>query len=478
MLKQYHHIVGGAFRIVDALVIASAWILAYYFRFWLLPVLEVTKGLPPFETYLSLLPLIVILWGSVFSMMKVYRSRRILRRTDEVRLVLKAHAVSILVFVTLTYLISEYRYSRGVILYFALMGAALLTAFRLILRNTLREVRRRGKNLRWVLGIGEGELLERLIQRIEKFPEFGLRVKGVLVSDSFLANLSKEPNSKTFAGKPVFGSYEHPEVISSLLKEQEMDQVLIALPRSRSQALDGVLTSLKEETVDIRFVPDVFDFVTLGCEVEEFDGLPMVNLNSSPMDGWGSVIKRSTDFLLSFVGLLLISPLMLIIAAVVRATSSGPVFFRQERMGLDGRTFSMLKFRTMKEDAEATSGAVWAQTHDPRKTRVGSFLRATSLDELPQLINVLRGDMSLVGPRPERPVFVSKFRNEIPHYMLRHKVKAGMTGWAQINGWRGNTSLDRRIECDLYYIRHWSFGLDLKILLLTLWKGFIHKNAY
>jgi exopolysaccharide biosynthesis polyprenyl glycosylphosphotransferase len=196
------------------------------------------------------------------------------------------------------------------------------------------------------------------------------------------------------------------------------------------------------------------------------------------MFGWGAMAKRTTDVLGSALALLALSPVLLLIGLLVKITSRGPMLYGQERMGLDGRTFKMLKFRSMKADAEQSSGAVWAQAVDDRRTAFGTFMRKTSLDELPQFWNVLRGDMSLVGPRPERPVFVNKFRTEIPLYNVRHKVKAGITGWAQVNGWRGNTALDRRIECDLFYIRNWSYTLDIKILFITLYKGFINKNAY
>jgi Undecaprenyl-phosphate glucose phosphotransferase len=250
------------------------------------------------------------------------------------------------------------------------------------------------------------------------------------------------------------------------------------LPPAQSQELDRLLDLLKDETIDVRLVPDVHRYVTLGCEIEDFDGLPIVRINDSPVMGWGGIAKRATDAVASALLLLMLSPLLVLIAVLIKLTSRGPILYVQERMGLDGRSFAMLKFRSMRVDAEAQTGAVWAHASDNRRTAFGTFLRKTSLDELPQLWNVLRGDMSLVGPRPERPVFVSKFRKEIPHYMLRHKVRAGITGWAQVNGWRGNTSLDRRIECDLFYIRNWSYALDLKILTMTIWKGFIDKNAY
>ena len=466
MLKRYHHIVGGTFRVVDACVIGAAWLLSYCIRFYI-PLIVVTKGFPKFQTYAALTPLIMVLWMTVFSSMNVYQSRRMLRRTHEVHLLLRAHFVAILFFIAVTYMFSEYKYSRIVMLYFGLLGGSMLIFFRLSLRNALRAVRRQGYNLRHVLLVGEGKPLETLVARLEIFPELGFRTAGVVTLEN--------SRSKTVAGKPVLG---HIGQIHQLVHEKGIDKVVISLPRQQYGDLDRVLEALRDETVDVQLIPDIHEYVTLGCEIEDFDGLPIVNLNDSPLNGWGAVFKRMTDFVLSAIALLALSPILLLIAVAVKLTSKGPILYSQERMGLDGRTFHMLKFRSMRVDAEASTGAVWARPGDDRRTPIGTFLRSTSLDELPQFWNVLRGDMSLVGPRPERPVFVQQFRKDIAHYMLRHKVKAGITGWAQVNGWRGNTSLDRRIECDLYYIRNWSYLLDWKILFLTLWKGFINRNAY
>jgi len=466
MLKRYHHIVGGTFRVVDACVIGAAWLAAYWLRFTL-PFFEVTKGFPKLGKYAALTPLVVILWMAVFSSLRVYQARRMLRRTDEAHLLLKAHLVAMLFFIALTYLFSEYRYSRGVMIYFGIVGGFSIVAFRLILRNGLRMVRRKGYNLRYILGVGEGAALETLISRLDKFPELGLKVVGVATYEKSLY--------KEIAGKKVLGHFDQ---IHELIKQTHADKVLISLPRNQYGEMDRILEGLKDETIDIQLVPDVHEYVTLGCEIEDFDGLPIVNLNDSPLAGWGALAKRATDFLVGAVILVALLPFLILIAMLVKWTSKGPIFFKQERMGLDGQTFQMLKFRSMRSDAEESTGAVWAKPNDNRRTRFGSFLRATSLDELPQLWNIVIGDMSLVGPRPERPIFVKQFRQEIPHYMLRHKVKAGLTGWAQVNGWRGNTSLERRIECDLFYIRNWSYFFDLKIIALTLWKGFVHKNAY
>jgi Undecaprenyl-phosphate glucose phosphotransferase len=465
MLKRYHQLIGGTFRLVDACVIGAAWLLAYALRFSV-PLIEVTKGFPAFSTYAALLPLVMFLWMIVFSGMGVYRPRGILRRTEEAWLLVRSHGVALLVFIAITYLFSEYRYSRVVMGFFGILGAVGVVGTRLVLRNLLRAIREKGFQQSGLLLVGESAALEVLIPRIRKFPELGFKIQGLVAHDS--------TTKREIAGVPVVGVLSD---LPALLKTYRPQSLVIALPREHAHALDRILSQVKDEAVNLHLIPDIYEYVILGCAVEDFNGLPIVNLNDSPLEGWGAILKRVTDFILAFLGILLISPLLLLIALAVKLTSRGPVLYRQERMGLDGRTFGMLKFRSMREDAEA-NGVGWTQAGDPRRTPIGAFLRSTSIDELPQLWNVLRGEMSLVGPRPERPMYVEKFRHDIPHYMLRHKVKAGITGWAQVNGLRGDTSLTARIEHDLYYIRNWSYLLDLKILWLTLWKGFIHRNAY
>jgi Undecaprenyl-phosphate glucose phosphotransferase len=261
------------------------------------------------------------------------------------------------------------------------------------------------------------------------------------------------------------------------VEQRRIDQVIIALPLEHQGALPGLMGVLSGSTADVKVVPDLAQYVTLSGGIEEFGGLPILSLQHGPLQGWNSVTKRLFDVLLSAVALLLTAPLLLLCALAIRFTSRGSVLYRQERMGMDGQLFEILKFRTMSTDAE-DSGARMAEPGDPRTTRLGVFMRRLSIDELPQLFNVLRGDMSLVGPRPERPVFIEEFRRRIPRYHLRHKIKAGITGWAQINGLRGQTSIEKRIEFDLYYIENWSLLLDLKILARTLAGGFLSRNAY
>jgi len=466
MLTHYQRTFGYLLPVVDAAVVVAAWLASYWVRFSLAPI-PITKGLPPFSSYASLTPLVAVLWMSVFALMHLYESRRMLGRLNELRLVLKAHGVALLGFIALTYLFEDYRYSRLVMLNFALLGGLSLGLFRVVLRGTLRSLRAHGFNLRYVLAVGEGPAIESLIERLDQFTELGLRVKGVVTREGSL--------QQRICGKPVLGHFGD---VSEIIARTKVDEVLLALPAADTENLNRLLDALADETLVIRVIPDVLRYVTLRCGIEEFDGVPIVRINDSPLLGWGASAKRMTDVLLAATALWCLLPVLLALALMIKLTSPGPVLYSQERMGLDGRSFSMLKFRSMRLDAEGESGPIWAQRVDGRRTAFGTLLRKTSLDELPQLWNVLAGDMSLVGPRPERPVFVHRFRKEIPHYMLRHKVRAGITGWAQVNGWRGNTSLDRRIECDLFYIRNWSYALDLKILILTLFKGFVNQNAY
>jgi Undecaprenyl-phosphate glucose phosphotransferase len=470
MLNRYQQIIGGVFRITDAGVVALVWLASYWARFFL-PPFEVRGELPAFSVYASLVPLIAVLWMLVFSVMGVYESGRLRGRKQEVLLMWQAHAVALGLFLGLTYAYDHYRYSRLVLAYFGVSSACVLAVLRIALRTLLRWVRARGFNLRHVLVVGEADTMARVVERIDWYPELGLRVRGLVTRNG----APPSSTSEHLRSKPVVGSYAD---LPALIEQGGVDEVLLALPHSEQHELTALLASIQDETVDIRILPDVQEYLTFGCRLEHIDGVPIMRINDSPVFGWGSLLKRGIDVVASALAVIVLMPLLAAIALGVKLTSPGPILYRQERMGLDGRTFWMLKFRSMRTDAERDSGAVWASPHDARRTAFGTLLRKTSLDELPQLWNVLAGDMSLVGPRPERPIFVTRFRREIPHYMLRHKVKAGLTGWAQVNGWRGDTSLEKRIDCDLYYIQNWSIALDIKIVFLTLWKGFVNKNAY
>jgi Undecaprenyl-phosphate glucose phosphotransferase len=461
MLKAHSRVFEQLMLVGDLVLVAGSWVAAYVIRFY------VIGGVPvrPFENYaLQLLPILAV-WGVAFKAFDLYRPHRLGSHLAEWFDIAKASTLGVLVLVSImTFVFRGYDYSRLVIVMFWAMSIAAASFSRGVFREALRVARRRGYNQRYAVIVGGGEPAAEVLRVLRRRPDVGIRVRGVL-GDKY----------ETVEGAKWLGA---PEDIRRVLDAQQIDIVIIALPHGDYPRLTEILNQIGDDPVAIHLVPDIFGLASLRGGIEEFETLPIIHLRESPLYGWNLVLKRAFDILVGVAALLLALPIMAVIAAAVRSTSPGPIFYRQERMGLDGRRFQMLKFRTMRPDAESDTGPTWAVPDDPRRTGIGAWLRRSSLDELPQLINVLRGEMSLVGPRPERPGFVEDFRTRIPGYMLRHKVKAGMTGWAQINGWRGNTSLEKRIEYDLYYIERWSLAFDLSILLRTLWRGFTNRNAY
>jgi len=435
---------------------------------WVVDLIPITKHVPSLRKYLPLVILVILVWGVVFRMINVYRQASAPSFSREALLVLRAHVLALIVFFASSLFIAEVKPSRAVLLIFGLLSAAVLLTTRIVFREAVIRLNKMEPNQRRVLIVGAGDLGRKLADRIRNHRELGLKIEGFLTDN--MDEVGREAE-----GLPILGVCED---VQKIIGDRRIDQVFVALPLEAHHRIQVVLSNISDEMVDVKVVPDLYQFAVLRGGVEDFDGLPVVSLKETPLYGWRVVAKRIFDVIFSIVVLVTISPLMLLIALAVKISSRGPVFYAQERMGLDGRVFQMPKFRSMRIDAEAETGAVWASEDDPRRTRVGALLRRTSLDELPQFVNVLKGDMSVVGPRPERPVFIEEFRRSIPKYMLRHKVKAGITGWAQVNGWRGNTSLERRIEFDLYYIENWSFALDLRIIWLTVWKGLTGKNAY
>jgi Undecaprenyl-phosphate glucose phosphotransferase len=446
----------------DLVVLAVAFGLAYLTWFtWTLHRPE-----PPLSDSLFTLGLALVLLPLAFRQAHLYATNRARTDLEEVFEVFKAGGTATLVLVALTYFLRE-RYSRATLGLFLAYALVLVSATRLTFRGVLAAIRRRGHNLKSILLVGTGSLGERVVDTIEGHRELGFRVVGALSRDALA------PGSQV-RDVPVLGTTAD---LDRVLAQAPVDQVILALSSEDTPLIKQLMEQLALHTVDVKVVPDLFQYVTLYGGLEEFGGLPLIGLQGGPLEGWSQVGKRLFDVVFSVLALALLSPVLLVVALLVRLSSRGPVLFRQERMGMDGRTFRIFKFRTMRTDAEV-EGATMARAGDPRRTRVGAFLRASSLDELPQLFNVLWGDMSLVGPRPERPVFIEEFKRRIPRYHLRHTVKAGITGWAQVHGLRGQTSIEKRIEYDLYYIENWSLGLDVKILVRTVLGGFLSRHAY
>ncbi|HAO93804.1 MAG: undecaprenyl-phosphate glucose phosphotransferase [Deltaproteobacteria bacterium GWC2_56_8] len=466
MLKKHSQLFESLLFISDLLIIAFSWVASFYIRFY--SGLPVEKGVPDFYLYCLLLIPIVVIWGFAFKGFGLYRPKRIGSHLSEVFDITKACVISALILISITFFFRHYEFSRLVFLFFVAINIISLSLARWTFREVLRYLRRKGHNIRFAVIIGTGEPAVAVVKSLERHPEVGIKLLGVV-------GTTEESVGTKVAGATVLDTYKN---LRSLMINRRIDQIFIALTWDEHAKVVEVLSLIGDEAVDIKVIPDLFEFMTLRGGVEEFDGMPILNLQNSPLYGWNMILKRSADVLFASAALVVVSPLMLALSLLIKLTSPGPVLFRQERMGIGGDTFQILKFRSMRADAEDATGAVWASKDDPRRTRLGTLLRSTSLDELPQLFNVLRGDMSLVGPRPERPVFIREFRKNIPNYMLRHKMKAGITGWAQVNGWRGNTDLGKRIEHDLYYIENWSLVFDIKILFLTLWKGLVNRNAY
>ena len=462
MLKTHSRLVENLALVGDLCLIAVCWVLAYWIRFHLMHVTDV----PPFRDYaLQLIPILVV-WGIAFRTFDLYRPKRLGSHVSEWIDVAKASLLGALILVSImTFVFRGYEYSRLVILLFLAESIVTVSVARAALREVLRFARRHGYNLRYAIVVGGGEPAAEVLRVLNRRRDVGIFVLGLL------SDKKEVPENVRWLGGI--------EDVRTVLDRQQVDIVFIALPHADASRLTSVLSGIGDDPIAIHLVPDVFSLVPARGGVEEFEMIPFIHLRESRLYGWNRVLKRGFDLLFGAVGLAIAAPVMLAIGVALKLTSPGPVLYQQERMGVDGRQFKMLKFRTMRVNAEEETGPVWARPDDPRRTALGVFLRRTSLDELPQLFNVLRGEMSLVGPRPERPSFVEEFRRRVPGYMLRHKVKAGITGWAQINGWRGNTSIERRIECDLYYIERWSLSFDLKILLQTFWYGFrINRNAH
>ncbi|HEM46334.1 MAG TPA: undecaprenyl-phosphate glucose phosphotransferase [Alphaproteobacteria bacterium] len=463
MLYRYSEVLRGLMMVADLALIAAAWMGAYALRFG--AGFPAPLGVPSFRHYaLALLAILPVGWV-LLRRQGLYEPKRLASLLAEAGDIVKATATGVVILLAASFFVRSYSFSRGVVVIFSLAAPTLLVALRVGLRTSLRVLRKRGYNRRFVLVVGGGRLAEEVVARIHDHPHAGLHVRGVL---------AEGPRGRRIAGVPVIGGYAD---LRSAFEIGRIDQVIIALSRDEAPLLDKILGELEDSTASVKLAPDLLHILTLRSSVEELDGLPIISLRDTPLLGWASVQKRVFDLVGSALGLLLALPVLAVLAGLVALTTGRPVLYRQRRVGLDGREFDMLKLRTMRTDAEE-EGAGWSRPDDPRRTRVGALLRRFSLDELPQLWNVLRGEMSLVGPRPERPVFISEFRREIPGYMLRHKVKSGMTGWAQVHGWRGDTSMRERIEHDIYYIQNWSLGLDLEILLMTLWSVLRGRNAY
>lgn len=446
--------------VCDLLATGLAVPVAYWLRF-VIEVQPVTKGLPPVSMYLNLIPAVLILYPLVFYFQGLYHRRRIRSPFDEgLRVVVSVLLATVLLAAGLTfYRPPDFTYSRLFLVILAAVDITFVGFLRWAVSAGLARIRRSGGNLQRVLVVGAGDLGREVVERLNVHREYGFSVVGFLDDDP-------GRQQRDIHGVPVLGTTKD---LKQVVTDRGVDQVMIALPLAAHHRTVQLVRQAGELLVDIKVVPDVLQYYVMKAGVEDLDGLPLINLTQIPLQGLNQVVKRIFDIVGSALLLLATSWLFPIIAWRIKREDGGPVFFSQVRMGMDGRSFELYKFRSMTTDAEGDGEERWTRNRDTRVTRIGEFLRRTDLDELPQLYNVFRGDMSLVGPRPEQPKFVEQFRARYPAYHVRHRVRAGMTGWAQVNGLRGDTSIRQRVVHDLYYVENWSLGLDLRILWRTLW---------
>jgi len=452
-------------QVVNPLLVGLVGYLTFYF--YLLPKPEFDDFPARYQIAILVGMLLTIL---ILSWFQVYRPWRGIRLRQELWTIFLAWGGTIMVMIIIAFFTkTSTDFSRVWIVGWWITSGILIIALRVAIRLSLRFARSRGYNQRQVVVAGAGSLGQKIVSRIRSAPWVGLEIIGFFDDNEQL-------QGQVINGIPVAGKLDDMEMY---LQKEDIDQVWIALPlRAETRMKQLMKKILVSTSAEIRFVPDIFEFRLLNFSVSEVVGLPVLNLTDSPMFGIHQLLKVVEDRIIAGLALIILAPIMALIALGVKLSSPGPAFYRQERVSWNGLSFTMLKFRSMPVNAEQSKGAQWATAGDQRTTLFGHFLRRTSLDELPQLINVIKGEMSIVGPRPERPVFIEEFRTEIPDYMQKHLVKAGITGWAQVNGWRGDTDLGTRIKYDLYYIENWSISLDLKIMIMTVFKGMIHKNAY
>ncbi len=471
MIKDNQKIFNRLHVLLDALVIILTYAAAWFLKF--------RSGIEPFytgadvgalsgRTYFSALYLIVPGYLFLYYLFNMYTAKRASSIKREIYNIIRANTVGFVLFIGVLFVIHLDDFSRTMIFYFYLLNIFVDAAFRLAIHKWLRVLRKKGYNVKYILLVGYSRAAELYIDRICQNPQWGYVVRGILDD--------KIPRGTEYRGIKVIGQIDN---LFYILPQNKLDEIAVTLALEDYGRLEDIVSLCEKSGVHTKFIPDYNSVIPSKPYTEDLNGLPVINIRHVPLTNTlNMILKRIVDIFGGMFAILLFSPVLIVSAILIKATSKGPIIFKQERVGLHNKPFQMYKFRTMEVQKPSEEKKEWTTRDDPRVTKIGKILRKTSIDEMPQFFNVLLGDMSLVGPRPERPFFVEKFKEEIPRYMIKHQVRPGMTGWAQVNGFRGDTSIRKRIDCDLYYIENWTMGLDIKILFLTLFKGFINKNAY
>ena len=453
--------------LVDAIVLVLSYFLAWLIRF-VGPMAATAVRTRSFKQYMLMLVLIVPVYLLLYQAFTLYTPMRMQGRRLVLANIIKANSLGLLILMFTFYMFDESDYSRSTYIMFYVINIILQWCARMLIFTILRDMREKGLNQKQMICVGYSRAAEEYIDRVLANPQWGYVIRGIL-DDNI-------PAGTEYKGIKVLGRIANLNVI---LPENRLDEIAITLGLSEYYRLEEIVALCEKSGVHTKFIPDYNKIIPTKPYTEDILGLPVINIRYVPLNNtFNALVKRAMDIVGSIVGIIVTSPLMLLMCLIIKLTSPGPLIYKQERVGLHNQTFWMYKFRSMEVQPESEEKKAWTVKNDPRVTPIGKFMRHTSIDELPQLFNILKGNMSLVGPRPERPFFVEKFREEIPRYMVKHQVRPGLTGWAQVNGYRGDTSIRKRIECDLYYIENWSIGLDIKIIFLTFFKGFINKNAY
>lgn len=467
MIKENQRLLNRVQVVLDGLVMLLCYAVAWFIRF--------KTGIFPQDLwvlslggYMKLLVYIVPGFLLLYYMYKLYEPKRVLGRRLEAWRILQANGIGVMVLIVVLYVTKQIDVSRRMLAVFAVLNVCVTIIERNLIRLFLRNIRKKGYNLKQILLVGYSNATEGYIDRIMQNPEWGYEIRGILDDHKEIGY--------QYRGIKVIGWLADLDII---LPESHLDEIVITLGLNEYTKLGMLVNKCEKSGVHTKFIPDYNNIIPTKPYTEDILGLPVINIRHVPLTNWlNRFVKRAVDIFGALVALILFFPIMIVVSIIIKMTDSGPLIYKQERVGLKNEPFYMYKFRSMVVQKESDEKSKWTVKDDPRVTPIGKFMRKTSIDELPQLFNILKGDMSLVGPRPERPQFVEKFKEEIPRYMIKHQVRPGLTGWAQVNGYRGDTSIRKRIEYDLYYIENWTLGFDFKIILLTFFKGFINKNAY
>jgi len=470
MIKDNQKTFNKLHVVIDGCLLALSYLFSYYLRFYspIKQLFKITGGYHPWYIYAEFLIYLIPGYLVIYYYCNLYGPKRSQSKRLDLWNIIKANVFGLAYFTLVMYLTKTEHYSRILTVFFFLINIAFDTAFRSILSYSLKMARRKGFNLKHIILVGYSRATESYIDRILANPQWGYYIHGILDDNKERGTFYK--NIK------VLGAIDN---LLEILPQNRLDEIAITLSLNEYSKLERIVGICEKSGVHTKFIPDYQNFFPTKPYTEDLNGLPVINIRNVPLsNSFNQILKRIVDIFGCLVAFIIFGIPMAIVAIIIKTTSPGPIIFSQVRIGKHNKEFKMYKFRSMEVQIESKEKRAWTKLNDPRVTKIGKFIRKTSIDELPQLFNIFKGEMSLVGPRPERPFFVDKFREEIPRYMIKHQVQPGLTGWAQINGYRGDTSIRKRIEFDLYYIENWTFNMDIKILFFTIFKGFINKNAY